>query len=65
VVQSGIKWNKMFRGKFKHTLDEKGRFSLPAKFREVLRVKYGSENLVITNYPDCLVAYPLEEWQKI
>ena len=55
----------MFRGKFKHTLDEKGRFSLPAKFREVLRVKYGSENLVITNYPDCLVAYPLEEWQKI
>jgi len=55
----------MFRGKFKHTLDEKGRFSLPAKFREVLRVKYGSENLVVTNYPDCLVAYPLEEWQKI
>jgi MraZ protein len=55
----------MFRGKFKHTLDEKGRFSLPAKFKEVLRVKYGSENLVVTNYPDCLVAYPLEEWQKI
>ncbi|PMP97862.1 MAG: division/cell wall cluster transcriptional repressor MraZ [Thermodesulfobacterium geofontis] len=55
----------MFRGKFKHLLDEKGRFSLPAKFREILRVKYGSENLVVTNYPDCLVAYPLEEWQKI
>lgn len=55
----------MFKGKFKHTLDEKGRFSLPAKFREVLRVKYGSENLVVTNYPDCLVAYPVEEWRKI
>ncbi|WP_038055399.1 division/cell wall cluster transcriptional repressor MraZ [Thermodesulfobacterium hydrogeniphilum] len=55
----------MFRGKFKHNIDNKGRFSLPSKFREVLRVKYGSENLVITNYPDCLVAYPIEEWQKI
>lgn len=55
----------MFRGKFKHALDEKGRFTLPSKFREVLRVKYGSENLVITNLPECLVAYPVEEWQKI
>ncbi|NPA40066.1 MAG: division/cell wall cluster transcriptional repressor MraZ [Thermodesulfobacteria bacterium] len=55
----------MFRGKFRHNLDNKGRFSLPSKFREVLRVKYGSENLVITNYPDCLVAYPVKEWQKI
>jgi MraZ protein len=65
VVYSGKKWKIMFRGKFKHSLDEKGRFSLPAKFREVLRVKYGSENLVVTNYPECLVAYPVEEWQKI
>ncbi len=55
----------MFRGKFKHTLDGKGRFSLPAKFREVLRVKYGSENLIVTNYPECLVAYPVSEWAKI
>jgi len=55
----------MFRGKFRHNLDNKGRFTLPSKFREVLRVKYGSENLVITNYPDCLVAYPVKEWQKI
>lgn len=55
----------MFRGKYRHNLDEKGRFSLPAKFREILRVKYGSENLIITNYPECLVAYPVKEWQKI
>jgi len=55
----------MFRGRFLHNIDSKGRFSLPAKFREVLRVKYGSENLVITNYPECLVAYPIKEWQKI
>ncbi len=38
---------------------------MPAKFREVLRVKYGSENLVITNFPECLVVYPVEEWEKL
>lgn len=55
----------MFRGKFKHTLDEKGRLSLPSKFREVLRVKYGTEVLVITNMPECLVVYPVSEWKKL
>lgn len=55
----------MFRGKFKHALDEKGRLSLPSKFREVLRVQYGSENLIITNMPECLVVYPFLEWKKI
>ena len=55
----------MFRGKFKHHLDEKGRLSLPSKFREVLRVKYGTETLVITNLPECLVAYPVFEWKKL
>lgn len=55
----------MFRGKFKHNLDEKGRLSLPSKFREVLSVKYGSETLVITNIPECLVVYPFSEWKKL
>ncbi len=55
----------MFRGKFKHNLDVKGRFALPSKFREVLRVKYGSEALIITHNPECLVAYPWEEWKNI
>lgn len=53
----------MFRGKFRHSLDEKGRISLPSKFREVLRVRYGSENLIITNMPECLVVYPVAEWK--
>jgi len=55
----------MFRGKFIHSVDEKGRISLPSRFREVLRTKYGSENLVITNLPECLVVYPFEEWKKL
>jgi MraZ protein len=55
----------MFRGKFKHSLDEKGRLSLPSKFREVLRVKYGTEALIVTNMPECLVVYPVSEWKKM
>ncbi|MFN4196874.1 MAG: division/cell wall cluster transcriptional repressor MraZ [Caldimicrobium sp.] len=55
----------MFRGKFKHSLDEKGRVSLPVKFRESLRVRYGSEVLIITHLPECLVAYPVSEWKTL
>ncbi len=54
----------MFRGRYEHTIDLKGRVSLPAKFREELRKK-GDNVLVVTNYDGCLVAYPLSEWETI
>jgi len=50
----------MFRGKFDHTLDDKGRLSLPVKFREILR-KY-DDNIIITTFDSCLYVYPYEEW---
>jgi MraZ protein len=50
----------MFRGKFDHTLDDKGRVSLPVKFREILR-KY-DDNIIITTFDSCLYVYPQEEW---
>ncbi|OCC14744.1 Cell division protein MraZ [Dissulfuribacter thermophilus] len=54
----------MFRGKSIHSLDAKGRLSIPARFKEVLKSKY-SEKLFVTNQVKCLVAYPYEEWRKI
>src|SRR6266853_901778 len=36
----------VFRGHFRHTIDPKGRLSIPAKFREVLR-EAGSDRLVM------------------
>lgn len=54
----------MFRGRHEHTIDPKGRVSIPVKFREVLGKKY-DERLVITNFDGCLVAYPYEEWIKL
>ena len=54
----------MFRGRFEHTLDPKGRVSLPSKFREVLTTNY-DERLIVTNFDGCLWAYPATEWAAI
>jgi MraZ protein len=55
----------MFRGWYDHTMDGKGRVSVPSRFREVLADKYSSEELVVTNFDRCLVAYPREEWELL
>lgn len=56
----------MFRGLYEHTVDAKGRVSLPSKFREALaaqRPEGSEESLIITTGIDrCLVAYPTQEW---
>ncbi len=71
VVQFPIEWDKkeytrktMFTGRFEHTIDVKGRVSIPSKFRETLSVSF-TENLVITNDVEgCLVAYPEIIWKE-
>ncbi len=54
----------MFRGRYEHTIDSKGRVSLPVKFREVLNERY-DDRLVITNFDGCLVAYAFDEWRLL
>jgi MraZ protein len=54
----------MFIGKHQVKLDPKGRISVPAKFRESLSIR-GSNQLVITLWGRCLVAYPMDEWQEV
>lgn len=53
----------MFRGRFEHSIDGKGRVSIPAKFREILKRDYGRDELIVTILDNCLVAYPVAEWQ--
>jgi MraZ protein len=55
----------MFRGRFEHTIDSKGRVSIPAKFRELLGEKYDDRLIITTGLDPCLVAYPFEEWLKM
>jgi MraZ protein len=54
----------MFRGRSKHTLDDKGRLAIPARFKDTLNRKEES-CLVVTNYINCLRAYAKEDWRII
>jgi MraZ protein len=53
----------VFRGRFPHTIDGKGRLSIPAKFREELAAR-STETLVLTEGDHCIVAYPMDEWER-
>lgn len=55
----------MFRGRFEHNMTDKGRISVPSRFRDVLRNKYADEALIVTNFDKCLTAYPVREWNKL
>ncbi len=78
MVLSGGKWIKgevvgaagktgwgVFRGVNKLTVDTKGRFAMPTRYRERL-VESCASQLVVTIDPDrCLLIYPFPEWQEI
>ena len=49
-----------FRGTFAHSLDERGRIAVPARYREAL-----ADGGVLTRSPDgCLELYPLQEFEN-
>ena len=51
----------MFLGEYTHTIDGKGRLTIPAKFREAL-----SAGLVVTRgFDQNLMLYPMEGWEKL
>ncbi len=52
----------MFRGRYEHTIDAKGRTSVPARYRDALSAA-GEKRVVLTSALDtCLVAYAPQEW---
>lgn len=56
----------MFRGHFEHAIDDKGRTSLPARFRDVLEPS-GDLRLVVTPAlgDPCLDVYPMKAWEAL
>jgi len=54
----------MFRGRSRHTLDEKGRLAIPARFKEFLNQRE-DDCLVLTNHLNCLWAFARDDWNKI
>ena len=51
----------MFIGEYHHTIDEKGRIIIPAKFREEL----GNNFIITRGIENCLFVYSAENWAKI
>ena len=58
----------MFTGRFDHSIDEKGRVSIPARFREVLQ-RENHDRLYITGFPNdgqrYLALYPPSQWDAL
>jgi MraZ protein len=60
----------MFRGTHRHSLDSKGRLSVPARFRDQLNALCDGQ-MVLTINPTseeserCLWAYPLPRWEEV
>ena len=48
----------MFMGRYNHTIDPKGRLSIPSKYREIL----GDEFVVSRGMDGCLFVYAGDDW---
>ncbi|HHW62068.1 MAG TPA: division/cell wall cluster transcriptional repressor MraZ [Syntrophomonadaceae bacterium] len=51
----------MFLGEYKHSIDSKGRVTIPARFRDEL----GSSFVATKGLDDCIFIYPLDEWKVL
>ncbi|WP_456324970.1 division/cell wall cluster transcriptional repressor MraZ [Desulfonauticus submarinus] len=55
----------MFRGHTPRTIDTKGRLLLPPDIKaEILRLSPEGK-IMLTNFDQCVVGYPLPEWEEI
>ena len=55
----------MFRGQFIHKISKTGRISVPSKFRENLKKKYKTKNLILSTFENSIICYPYPEWIKL
>ena len=56
---------RMFRGANKLTLDAKGRMVMPTRYRERLHERCGGKLVVTVDKDQCLLIYPLPDWEEI
>jgi MraZ protein len=55
----------MFRGSNKLTLDAKGRMVMPTRYRERLQELCGGKLVVTVDKDQCLLIYPLPDWEEL
>ena len=54
----------MFRGRYEHTIDPKGRLSIPSRYREDLAAREVT-TLVLSEGDHCVWAFPLDAWEQL
>ncbi len=54
----------MFRGRFFNVMDDKGRITIPPRYREILQERQ-ERHLIVTNLDGYLIAFPQSEWEVI
>lgn len=54
----------MFIGHAVQVIDPKGRISIPARFRDLVK-SMGDTRLIVTKSDSCLSVYPYAKWQEI
>lgn len=52
---------RVFMGEYQHSLDDKARITIPAKFREDL----GSSFVMTRGLDQCLFVYPRKDWENL
>jgi MraZ protein len=63
-ILSPTRGETVFRGQFSHTVDPKGRLSIPADFREVLADGFGDKLMIAPN-GNALDVYPERTWKEL
>jgi len=54
----------MFKGSFFNIMDNKGRVSIPVRYREILQERQDRQ-LILTNWDGYILAFPQSEWVKV
>ena len=55
----------MFRGATKVTLDAKGRFAIPTRYRERIAARCEGQLVATVDRDYCLLIYPYPDWEEI
>jgi len=68
AIQKGVSdttgERSVFRGHYRHTMDAKGRLSIPSRFREALADGWGDKLVIVPNGKG-LDVYPLKSWEEL
>lgn len=54
----------MFRGSSSHTLDDKGRLIIPARFRSIIQSE-GGDAVMLTQKDKAVFGFSLQEWSRV